>query len=163
METRELSASNLAERLLAGAEVFASAAAIRYLIVHYTATDPQCQTYTPTMLEYDHRSRGWQGAGYHFYATTSGELYQLRGLQEVGAHCRGYNRQSLALAYEGGYDCISGMAWNSLNQAQRTALQEVIDILHTLFPDALLRGHRDMPGAQTLCPCLNVNQEFTFN
>lgn len=74
---------------------------IRYLIIHCSATTSR-QDYSVDRLERDHQKRGFETVGYHYYIRRDGAIHQLRKHHEVGAHCRGYNRCSLGICYEGG-------------------------------------------------------------
>ena len=92
--------------LLAGVEdgpLMMSADSVRFLVVHCSAT--RCtQPYPVEQLRRDHKARGFRDIGYHFYVRRDGTLSQHRRLLEVGAHCRPYNRCSIGICYEGGFD-----------------------------------------------------------
>ena len=78
--------------------LMASAESVRYLILHCSATRAD-RDYTAEQLVKDHRRRGFRTGGYHFYVRRDGTLTQFRGLLEVGAHCRPYNRCSIGICY----------------------------------------------------------------
>lgn len=133
--------------------------AVRYFIIHCSATRVT-STYTAEQLEQDHKARGFKTGGYHFYVRKDGSMWQFRKLLEVGAHCRPWNRCSIGICYEGGLDA-EGRPANTLTQAQYERIMELLGELKGLFPGAVVRGHRDMPGAeQKDCPCLDAVSTF---
>ncbi len=132
---------------------------VRFLVLHCSAT--KCnQNYTVEQLMRDHKARGFRTIGYHFYVRRDGTLTQHRRLLEVGAHARPYNRCSIGICYEGGLD-ENGHPANTLTEAQLERLQDLFEILHRMFPDAKILGHRDLPDISPKdCPCLNTEKIF---
>jgi N-acetyl-anhydromuramyl-L-alanine amidase AmpD len=47
---------------------------------------------------------------------------------------------------------------DNFTKDQRESLLELIAYLHTLFPQAIVVGHRDLPNASTTCPQFDVKQ-----
>lgn len=132
---------------------------VRYIILHCSATRCNCD-YTVEQLLRDHRTRGFRTIGYHFYVRRDGTVSQHRGLLEVGAHCRPFNRCSIGVCYEGGLDA-EGHPANTLTPEQFEHLEQLLTKLLKLFPEAQLRGHRDMPGSvPKACPCLDCQSVF---
>ncbi len=151
-------------RLLTGVEsgrMMNGPESVRFLVVHCSATRAD-RDYTVEQLLRDHRARGFRTVGYHFYIRRSGEVTRHRRLLEVGAHARGYNRCSLGVCYEGGLSAVDGRPADTRTPEQRQALRELLCRLHRLFPDALVVGHRDLPGMAKPCPCFDVTAEFPF-
>ena len=142
-------------------ELMASLDSIRFLVLHCSAT--RCnQNYTAEQMLRDHKARGFRTIGYHFYIRRDGTMTQHRRLLEVGAHARPYNRCSIGICYEGGLD-KNGKPANTLTAEQYERLQELFGILHELFPEAKVVGHRDLPGTTPKdCPCLDAGQMFGF-
>jgi len=48
-----------------------------------------------------HLKRGWDDIGYHYYIRNDGSLYHGRALRTQGAHCLGYNRESVGICLAG--------------------------------------------------------------
>ena len=134
---------------------------VRFLVVHCSAT--RCdRPYPVERLLADHRARGFRTIGYHFYIRRDGTLTQHRQLLEVGAHARPYNRCSIGICYEGGLDPL-GRPADTRTTAQRERLRELLGLLRRLFPQAVVAGHRDLPGASPkACPCFDVGAEEIF-
>ena len=76
--------------------IFMSPDSVSYLIIHCSATR-ESQDYTPEQLKHDHLQRGFIDVGYHFYIRKDGTITQHRRLNEVGAHCRPFNRCSIGI------------------------------------------------------------------
>jgi N-acetyl-anhydromuramyl-L-alanine amidase AmpD len=133
---------------------------VRWIVVHCSASRPT-QEYTVADLERDHRKRGFAKIGYHFYIRKNGTLTQHRELLEVGVHCRPYNRCSIGVCYEGGVD-ENLKPKDTRTFVQRRRLEELLRELKTLFPQAIIMGHRDMPGARACdCPSFDATGEYS--
>lgn len=138
-----------------------SAQSIRYLILHCSATPPGCG-YTVEQLLRDHKARGFRTIGYHFYIRRDGSVSQHRRLLEVGAHCRPFNRCSIGICYEGGLD-VQGHPADTRTLEQNEQLTLLLMKLLKLFPDAKVRGHRDMPDTTPkACPSFDAQTEFGY-
>ena len=134
---------------------------VSYIIIHCSATR-ETQDYTPEQLKRDHMARGFIDVGYHFYIRKDGTVTQHRQLDEVGAHCRPFNRCSIGVCYEGGLDA-NGKPKDTRNLKQRASLVGLILDLKQKFPKAVIRGHNEMPGAvPKACPCFKPSKEFAY-
>lgn len=129
---------------------------VRFIVIHCSATQSD-RDYTVEQLLRDHKVRGFRTIGYHFYIRRSGLVTQHRRLLEVGAHVRGLNRCSIGICYEGGLD-ESGKTADTRTPEQKEQLRELLWKLHTLFPHALIVGHRDLPGVKKACPCFSCDE-----
>lgn len=150
-------------QLLAGVEgglMMDSTDSVRYIIVHCSAT--RCdRDYTVEQLLHDHRARGFRTIGYHFYIRRDGTVSRHRQLLEVGAHCRPFNRCSIGICYEGGLD-RDGHPADTRTPEQTGQLISLIRKLLKLFPQAEVKGHRDMPGSTPkACPCFDCQSLLT--
>ena len=151
------------EKLLDEVEpkIFMSADSVSYLIVHCSATR-ETRDYTPEQLKHDHMARGFIDVGYHFYIRRDGKVTQHRRLNEVGAHCRPFNRCSIGICYEGGLDA-NGKPKDTRTIPQRGTLAALLLDLKRKFPKAVIRGHNEMPGATPkLCPCFKPSKEYAY-
>lgn len=116
---------------------------IRYLIIHCSATTSR-QDYSVDRLERDHQKRGFETVGYHYYIRRDGAVHQLRKHHEVGAHCRGYNRCSLGICYEGGMSDDRKIPTDTRTVEQRWAMEHLLLLLKAIYPKAEIVGHRDL-------------------
>jgi len=131
---------------------------IDLIVIHCSAT--RCNKPFPvTTLIADHRAR-FGFTGYHYYITRDGHTYQTRHEQLIGAHAKGYNRHSLGICYEGGLD-EHGKSNDTRTKAQKTALLALLKRLKAEHPQALILGHRDLPGVKKDCPCFDAKTEFS--
>ena len=134
---------------------------VSFIIIHCSATR-ETQDYTPEQLKHDHLARGFIDVGYHFYIRKDGTVTQHRRLNEVGAHCRPFNRCSIGVCYEGGLDA-AGKPKDTRTLKQRASLIGLILDLHRQFPKAVIRGHNEMPGAiPKACPNFRPSTEFAY-
>ena len=131
---------------------------ITLLIVHCSAT-PEGQSLDFEACRNDHLlHRGFSDIGYHIYLTRDGEIHRGRPLEKMGAHCRGHNRHSIGICYEGGLD-KQGAPKDTRTLEQRGALLALLRELKQLFPHALIVGHHDL-NPQKACPCFDVVREY---
>ncbi len=122
---------------------------ITLIVIHCTAS--RCTSnLTPETLELLHRQRGFNGCGYHYYIQKNGTIHPMRPLNLAGAHAYGHNAHSIGIAYEGGL-LSDGTAADTRTPEQRSALRALLTAIHTVYPSALILGHRD------LSPDLNHN------
>lgn len=70
------------------------------IVVHCSATPPGVSL-SPQDLEREHRRRGFDGCGYHYYVRRDGLICSMRPVERPGAHARGYNASSIGVCYEG--------------------------------------------------------------
>ena len=134
---------------------------VRLLIVHCSAT--RCNRDFPLdALHRSHLSRGFASIGYHFYITREGKVHICRPAHQIGAHVTGWNDKSIGICYEGGLDA-EGHPADTRTQEQCEQLLLLLMKLRKLFPDAKIRGHRNMPGSiPKACPCFDVESEYGF-
>ena len=143
---------------------------INYIVVHCSATREGC-TLTSEALEAEHRRRGFRTTGYHYYIRRDGTVLGTRSLDLPGAHCRGHNKYSIGICYEGGLDA-RGNPKDTRTPEQRSALHLLVYQLLQQFRNARVCGHRDLSpdldGDGTVepwewvkqCPCFEVSKEF---
>lgn len=146
--------------------------AIKYIVIHCSATRSS-QTYSATELERDHRSRGFDGAGYHFYIRRDGATKPMRPLSRIGAHTLGYNRCSIGVCYEGGLN-DHGQPADTRTAEQRAALLDLLGRLRQTYPRAVIVGHRDLGPDRDgdgqieanewikVCPCFDARAEYAM-
>lgn len=143
---------------------------INLIVIHCSATRFN-QDYTPEQLERDHRARGFNSAGYHFYIRKSGQRVALRPLELMGAHVTGFNKDSIGVCYEGGCD-NSGKAADTRTTQQKDAIAALLRELVVIYPDAEICGHRDLSPDKDgdgviephewikMCPSFDAKKEY---
>ena len=125
--------------------------AIDLLVIHHTASP---RTASVEEIARWHARRGMKGIGYHHVIGADGVLRPGRELERPGAHARGYNLHSIGLCVVGD-NTRPEHAWQD---AQIESLLLYVQWFRTFFPRALVLGHRDLAGASTRCPGLDVSK-----
>lgn len=70
------------------------------IIVHCTATSIYCDP--DTVVDYHKNVLHWSDCGYHFMIDYTGVVYEMRPVEQIGAHCIGQNKSSIGVALIGG-------------------------------------------------------------
>lgn len=142
---------------------------VTLIVVHCTATRVDAD-FTQNDLLRCHKAREMRMVGYHFYIRKDGFIWSTRPLEMVGAHCLGYNRESVGIAYEGGLNS-HGLPADTRTPEQKHSLRVLIRTLKKMFPIRLVCGHRDlspdMNGNGVVeqsewlkqCPCFDVTTD----
>ena len=143
---------------------------IHYIVVHCTATLPH-QDIGVKEIDRMHRRRGWSKCGYHLVIKQDGTEEVGRPLSEIGAHVKGFNRNSIGIVYVGGLNA-DGKPQDTRTEAQKKALRFRLMALKQLFPDAKIVGHRDLSPDKNgngiierhewlkACPCFDAYEEY---
>lgn len=139
---------------------------ISLVVVHCTATRVNVD-FTQKDLLRCHRDRGMKCVGYHFYIRKDGYIWSTRPLDMVGAHARGFNAESIGIAYEGGLD-EQGHPADTRTEKQKYSMRALIRTLKKDFPIRRVCGHRDLSPDKNgngvveasewlkQCPCFDV-------
>ena len=134
---------------------------VAYIVIHYSATAVE-RDYTAADIDAMHRKRGFNEIGYHWFIRKDGTLEAGRSLSEpgrfeVGAHSKGENSVSIGICYEGGVTADQpNVGFDSRTPAQTKTMTGLIYKMLDRFPGAIVKGHRDMPGAATQCPAFDA-------
>lgn len=129
---------------------------ITRIIIHCTATRAG-QNVTVAEIDKWHRARGFRGIGYHYVIYLDGTIHQGRSESATGAHCKGFNTNSIGICYVGGLD-NNGQPSDTRTEIQRKAMHALIETLRQRYPKATIHGHYEF--AAKACPCFNVKKEF---
>ena len=125
---------------------------ITEIIIHCTATKEGVEVHEKDIDRW-HRKKGWNGCGYHYVITLTGEREGGRAEAVVGAHTIGHNQTSIGIVYVGGLDS-NGKAKDTRTPQQEYALLELCRELIAKYPNARLSGHNQW--AHKSCPCFDV-------
>ena len=93
--------------------------------------------------------------GYHFIVRRDGTIEVGRSLAQAGAHAKGFNAVSAAVAYAGGVNERNEPADNR-TEWQNGSLWQLIKTLRMIYRDAEVLGHCDLPGVAKACPSFSV-------
>lgn len=130
-----------------------------YIIIHCAATKPDMDIDAKEIDKW-HRQRGWRKIGYHYVIKRDGTLETGRELDEVGAHCKGYNHNSVGVCLVGGID-NDGKPDTNFTDKQWESLAQLMWELKIPYPDAEIVGHNEF--SSKACPTFNVREWWTAN
>ena len=133
---------------------------IKYIIIHCSATPPSVDFTVEKLRSCHVADNGWDDIGYHYYVRRDGTLHECRPLEQAGAHCHGFNQTSIGVCYEGGVN-DNLVPTDTRTAAQRRTLLLLLARLREEFPEAVIRGHRDMtPRRPKACPSFDAQSEY---
>ena len=130
---------------------------IDLIVIHCSATREN-KSFPVTSLIACHQDR-FGFTGYHYYITKDGQVYQTRHENLPGAHVKHYNQHSIGICYEGGLD-KDGKPKDTRTPEQKATLVALLRSLREDYPEAVILGHRDIPGVRKDCPCFDAEDEY---
>jgi N-acetyl-anhydromuramyl-L-alanine amidase AmpD len=129
------------------------------IVVHHSATSCGCAS----EFHHAHQARGWDELGYHFVigngtgsANGQIEVGPRWYKQKHGAHCKTagnyHNEHGIGICLVGNFERTRPTA------RQMASLNKLLRFLmaNCGIPANRVIGHREAPGAQTVCPGANV-------
>ncbi len=126
---------------------------IKYIVVHCTATPPESTI--ESIQRYWREHLGWKNPGYHYIIKRDGEIICINDEENISNGVKGYNKNAVHISYIGGVD-KAGNAIDNRTNAQRHVMFNKLVSLSEKYPNAVILGHRDFPGATKLCPSFDV-------
>ncbi|TMW73019.1 peptidoglycan recognition protein family protein [Alteribacter natronophilus] len=122
---------------------------ITSLTIHHSGTEGGS---AQSFASYHVNRLGWPGIGYHYVISHDGTIVKTNSADTVSYHAGQANRFSIGICLTG--DFTSGKPGYS----QWTALKELCRKLSSDFSisDNRILGHREQPGAATICPGFDV-------
>lgn len=127
------------------------------IIVHCTATIAGREYTVDDIRSWHVQGNGWSDIGYHWVIGLNGEIWAGRPEHKVGAHCSGYNANSIGVCYVGGLSKNNG-ASDTRTQKQKQSLRLLLSDLKERYPNAKIHGHRDF--SKKACPCFDAKKEY---
>ena len=125
---------------------------INKVIIHCTAT-PENRKTTLEEVTLWHRKRGFKTIGYHYLIHLNGEVSRGRLEKDIGAHCKGYNSNSIGVCYVGGCDS-NFKPKDTRTHEQRHALRMLIEYLSDKYKGVTIHGHYEFSNKS--CPSFNI-------
>ena len=121
---------------------------IKKIIIHITDTDKLCGA---KCVDKIHVARGWESCGYHYIVMHDGKVEKCRDEGKVGAHTKGYNEDSLGVAWAGKEGDLTYNQYESL-----LFLVETLIIKYNLSKDDVY-GHNHFPtSGKKTCPIIDM-------
>lgn len=130
---------------------------ITRIFVHSTASWQLTTSEATLMAEF--KAKGWKKPGYHYVIKTDGNIIQMLDESEVANGVKGYNQNSIHVAWIGGIDfeMKDGKPTKKIvpvdnrTLEQKAALFDLLVKLKLKYKTAQIMGHRD------ISPDLNHN------
>jgi N-acetylmuramoyl-L-alanine amidase len=126
---------------------------INFIVLHCTA-GPQTQT-VEDIAAYWRNVLGWHTPGYHHEIDPTGKIHDLLPIEKPSNGVKGHNANSIHISYIGGVEMIPGISKSGVpinvvgrpidnrTAAQIASQKLLIDKYTTMFPNAVVLGHRD--------------------
>lgn len=127
---------------------------INTIIVHCSATKPSMDIGVEKIRQW-HKAKGWSDIGYHRVIRRDGTIEIGRPIQKVGAHAKGFNKNSVGVCLIGGID-DKGKPENNFTEKQFDALYGVVNNYRQDYDVETILGHTDLPHVAKACPCFDV-------
>ena len=127
------------------------------IILHCAATKEGHDIKTETIKSWHVKGNGWSDIGYHYVIELDGTVKKGRPMHRSGAHTKGHNTGSIGVCYIGGID-IEKKPKDTRTEAQRTAMDELINELLVEYPNATIHGHNEFSAKA--CPSFDVQKEY---
>ncbi|NLK93581.1 MAG: N-acetylmuramoyl-L-alanine amidase [Clostridiales bacterium] len=121
------------------------------IIFHHTAS----AQISPELLNEIHKSKGWEGIGYHYYIRKDGTIFSGRPEKAVGAHAYGNNKDTIGICLEGDFEI------EKPNEKQLSSLVNLSTYIIIKYNIETIVGHKDL--CNTLCPGKNFPMEDVNN
>jgi len=125
---------------------------INYIVCHCTATDQDATV--EAIKNFWKNNLGWKNPGYHFIIEKNGIIHNLQPIDKLSNGVRGYNANSIHVAY------IGGKLIDDRTPQQKASMRSVVKVMQSMFPDAKVQGHRDFPNVSKSCPRFDAKNEF---
>lgn len=114
---------------------------INLIVVHCSAT-PEGHEFSARDIDRWHRRRGFNSIGYHYVIRLDGTVERGREEACPGAHCSGYNRNSIGICYIGGLAADGSTPKDTRTPEQKQALRQLIAELRARYgPRTRVAGH----------------------
>ena len=151
-------------------DIFKEMRAINRIVIHCTATK-QGIDHDVKYVRGLHKARGFRDIGYHFLIHLDGKIERGRPWDIPGAHAKGYNSDSIGIAYVGGLD-ENGKPKDTRTVAQMHSVRASVEIIKAQYPMIKVVGHRDLSvdlnGDGVIskgewmkaCPCFDVKTDL---
>lgn len=117
--------------------------AIRKIVVHHSASP----SVSMEKIEQWHKERGFSEVGYHYVIQAGGLVRLGRKAQQIGAHCKGHNSDSIGVCVVGSFEDgtpVPGSQWVALVSVVSDLMRQYGLSVRDVY------GHKEL--GKTLCP-----------
>jgi N-acetylmuramoyl-L-alanine amidase len=124
---------------------------IEYIVCHCTATSQDAKVET---IINNWKKLGWKNVGYHYLIEANGKVHKLASHETITNGVKGFNSKSIHVSYIGGKDK------DDRTNVQKLAMECILRDLKSLYPNAIIQGHRDFPNVAKSCPRFDAKVEY---
>ena len=145
---------------------------IKRIVVHCTGESADAQRNREYYSRWFFDFLGWKHYGYHVVVYQDGEYSVLQPLPRAvvdGGYidnntmangAKGYNTDSLHVAYVGGLSLYGSRPDDTRTLAQRETLRNLIAKWKKEYKITEVIGHNQLPGVAKACPCFDARKEY---
>lgn len=145
---------------------------IKRIVIHCTATRAGEEVTKEALHKLFFDTNGWKHWGYHILVHLNGSIEELQPLpqpQEDGGYitdatlangAKGYNWDSVHIAYVGGLDRASRKPADTRTEAQKQVLWKIVAKLKVDYKVNDVVGHYQLPGVKKDCPCFDAKYTY---
>jgi N-acetylmuramoyl-L-alanine amidase len=130
---------------------------ITHIVVHCSATGQDAKI--EAIQRYWKQNLGWKSPGYHYIIEADGKETQLLSIVQPSNGVKGFNKSIINVCYIGGVNKL-GKAADNRTDAQKRQLLTRLKALKTMFPNAIIQGHKDFPNVAKACPSFDAKSEY---
>jgi N-acetylmuramoyl-L-alanine amidase len=130
---------------------------ITHIVVHCSATGQDAKV--EAIQRYWKQNLGWKSPGYHYIIEADGKETQLLTIAQPSNGVKGWNKSIINVCYIGGVNKL-GKAADNRTDAQKRQLMTRLKALKTMFPQAIIQGHKDFPNVAKACPSFDAKSEY---
>jgi N-acetylmuramoyl-L-alanine amidase len=130
---------------------------ITHIVIHCTATGQDATV--DAIKRYWKEKLGWKQVGYHYIIEADGKETQLLTIAQPSNGVKGWNKSIINICYIGGVNKL-GKPTDNRTDAQKRQLMTRLKALKTMFPQAIIQGHKDFPNVAKACPCFDAKKEY---
>ncbi len=122
---------------------------IEMIVLHCSASSNPKHDDIEVIRDWHINGNGWNDVGYHFFIKRNSQLQLGRDLEIIGAHAKGYNKNSVGV-------CLSGINHFTTGQIGRAVnLINVLLEVHELDKSCVV-GHYELTDKKT-CPNIDMD------
>lgn len=131
---------------------------ITTLVVHHTVSVGTPEQFAHYHCNSKANGQGWPGIGYHYVINQDGIIFQTNYHKTISFHGNAANPYSVGIAMVGDFRT------RKFAGRQANALRTLVRLLGAELPNVQkVIGHRQAPGAGTVCPASLMNHMVELN
>ena len=130
---------------------------IKSIILHCSAT-PEGKDFTVADITRWHKERGFKTIGYHYVVYRDGTVHDGRPVEDIGAHCEGYNKNSIGVCYIGGLMTDGKTPKDTRTTEQKEALYQLCYDIMDRFNIGIENIHCHNEYAKKACPSFKIHK-----